>query len=127
MIGLEGDEGTGRLTPFFIGPGHHRRFQHRRVAIEHAFQFDGGNVLAPGNDDVLEPVADLHVAVRVGHPQVAGVEPAALEGFGGGRGVLQVALHHGVAAHEDLADGLAVPGRGFEGFRVGHHHPSRVG
>ncbi|MNY44636.1 hypothetical protein D3C86_1796790 [compost metagenome] len=40
--------------------------------------------------------------------QVTGVEPAAFERFGSGARVLQVALHDGVTAYEDLTDRLAV-------------------
>src|SRR5690606_19505451 len=94
-----------------------------RVPVEHAFDLDGGDVLATGDDDVLEAVLDLHVTVLVPHTQVAGMKPAALEGFGGGGRVLQVALHHGVAAHEDLADGLAVLRYRLQGLRIGDHDP----
>ncbi|MCY1385304.1 hypothetical protein D9M69_736830 [compost metagenome] len=41
LVGLEGDEGAGRFTPLLVGARHHGRLQHRRVAVEHAFQFDG--------------------------------------------------------------------------------------
>ncbi|MNQ31925.1 hypothetical protein D3C85_453080 [compost metagenome] len=51
------------------------------------------------------------------------MEPAALEGLGSGGGVLQVALHHRVAAHEDLAEGLAVARHRLEGLRIADHHP----
>ncbi|MNZ32539.1 hypothetical protein D3C78_498700 [compost metagenome] len=51
------------------------------------------------------------------------MEPAAGEGFLGGAGVLQVALHHRVAAHEDLAEGLAVARHRLEGLRIADHHP----
>src|SRR5690606_23518027 len=88
--------------------GDHCGLQYRRVPVEHALDLDGGDVFATGDDDVLEAVLDLHVTVLVPHTQVAGMEPAALEGFGGGGRVLQIALHNGVATHEDLAAGLAV-------------------
>ncbi len=111
------------VSPLSSGRATTAALQHRRVAVEHALQFDGGDVFAAGDDDVLEPVADLDVAVRMADRQVAGMEPAAGEGFLGGAGILQVALHHGIAAHEDLADGLAVARHRLEGLRVGHHHP----
>ncbi|MCY1506165.1 hypothetical protein D9M68_404040 [compost metagenome] len=122
MLALQRDEGARRLAPALVRARHHRRFEHRRMAVQHALDLDGGDVLAAGDDDVLQPVADFHVAVRMPHRQVAGVEPAAGEGFLGGAGVLQVALHHRVATHEDLADGLAVARHRFEAGRVGDHH-----
>src|SRR5690606_4411920 len=106
LAGLEGDEGAGCFAPLVIRLGDHCGLQYRRVPVEHALDLDGGDVLATGVAYVLEAVLDLHVPVLVPHALVAGMEPAALEGFGGGGRVLQVALHHGVAAHEDLADGL---------------------
>lgn len=36
------------------------------------------------------------------------MKPAAFERFSRSGWVLQVALHHGVAAHEDLTDGLTI-------------------
>ena len=64
--------------------------------------------------------SDLDVAVRVHDREVAGVEPAAGEGLLGGLLVLQVALHHQVAAEHDLAHGLAVGGHRLHGHRVEH-------
>ena len=75
----------------------------------------------PGDDDVLGAVLDLDIAVGVAHPQIAGVEPAALEGRVGRRGILQITHHDGVAAQEDLAHGLAVPGGLRQRRRVGDH------
>jgi len=51
---------------------------------------------------------DLDIAVLVHDAPIAGVEPAAGEYFLRRLGVLEIPLHHDVAAHEDLADGLAV-------------------
>ncbi len=56
------------------------------------------------------------------HGKITGVEPATFECLGRGTRILQIALHHGVAAHEDLADGFAIARGRFEGFRVGDHH-----
>src|SRR5690606_30320610 len=122
MVGLEGDEGARGFAPSLIRAGDYRSLQHALVTVEHAFHLDGGDVLAAGNDDVLEAILDLYITIRVADRQVAGVEPAAGKGFLGGAGVFQVALHHGVAAHEDFTDGLAVAGCRFHGFRIADHH-----
>ena len=91
------------------------------MTVEGILHLDGGDVLATGDDDVLAAVADFHVAIGVPHGQIAGMEPAAIESLGRGAGVLQVALHHQIAAHHDLAEGLAVLGHRLQGVRVGHH------
>ena len=48
------------------------------------------------------------------------MEPAAREGLGGGGRVLEIALHHDVAAEHDLAEGLAVGRHGLHGLGVDH-------
>ena len=37
---LQRDEGAGRLAPILVRPGHHRRVQHRRMAVEHVLDLD---------------------------------------------------------------------------------------
>ena len=70
---------------------------------DRVFDFDGGDVLAAGDDDVLLAVAEFDVAVGMDDADVAGVEPAAAEGLLGGFGIGVVAGHHVVAAHHHLA------------------------
>src|SRR5205814_9189177 len=77
-----------------------------------------------GDDDVCHAVADLDVAVGVHERDVSGVGPAAREGAGGRFGVIEVALHHVVAAHHGLAHGLAVAGHV---VHLGVHDADRVG
>ena len=50
---LEGDEGAGGFAPLFVRAGDHGGFEHLRMAEDHAFDLDGRNILAAGNDDVL--------------------------------------------------------------------------
>ena len=102
------DEGTGRFAPFVVGPGDDRGGGDRGVAGEHALDLQRGDVLAAGDDHVLGPVGDADIAVGLDHAQIAGVIPAALEGFGGGLRILQIALHDDVAGEHQLAQRLAV-------------------
>src|SRR3546814_1963840 len=67
-----------------------------------------GDVLAAGNDDVLRAVLDLDIAVGMAHAEIAGMVPAAAERLRRRRRILQVALHHSIAAQHELADGRAV-------------------
>ena len=78
------------------------------VGRQRLLDLDRGDVLAAGDDHVLEAVAQLDVAVRVHDAEVAGVEPAALERLLGRLLVAVVADHHVVAAHDDLAQRLPV-------------------
>ena len=82
---------------------------------QHALHLDRTHILAARDDDVLRAVGDLDIAVRVLEGDVAGAEPAALEGLGRGGGVLVIALHHHVAAHGNLAQMRAVAGDGGPG------------
>jgi len=51
------------------------------MAVQHVLHFDGRDVLAGRDDDVLRAVLELDIAVLMDDAQVAGMEPAALEGF----------------------------------------------
>jgi hypothetical protein len=51
------------------------------MPVQHILDFDGGDVLAAGNDDVLGAVLDVDVAVLVPDRQIAAVEPAAFKRF----------------------------------------------
>ena len=62
-----------------VGPGDDGGFEHGGMAVEHAFDLDGRDVLAAGDDDVLGAVLQLDIAVGMHHAEIAGVEPAALK------------------------------------------------
>ena len=117
-LGLQLDEGAGHLAPFLVRLGDHRGQHDGRVLVERVLDLDRGDVLAARDDDVLGAVLELDVAVRILHREVAGMEPAAGEGCLGRLGVLQVALHHDVAAHHDLAHRRAVGRHGLQGVGV---------
>ena len=88
---------------------------------QHTLHLDRGDIFAPRDDNVLGPVCNLDIAVGVLHGEVAGVEITVLEGLGRGLRVLQVALHHHIAAQPDLSLALAVH-RQHVVFAVAHHH-----
>ena len=118
------DKGAGHLAPFFIGHRHNRDKTDRRMRIQSLFDLDGGDVFAARNDDVLGAVADLDIAIGVLHRDVAGPEPAVLEGLGGFFLGLQIALHDDVAAKYDLAQCFAIPWHG--GARSRDRGPARL-
>ena len=53
----------------------------RGMLVEHVLDLDRRDVLAARDDDVLGAVLELDIAVRVQHAEIAGMEPAALEGL----------------------------------------------
>src|SRR5262245_40173643 len=105
---LERDERLGALPPLLVRNRHHRALEDGRVLGDGLLDLDGRDVLSTGDDDVLLAVAELDVAVGVPDTDVPRVEPAAPERLGRGVGLLEVALHDVVAAHDDLAQRLAV-------------------
>src|SRR5687768_963180 len=100
---LQGHEGLGPLAPLLVGHGHHRALHDGGMAGHALLDLDGRNVLAARDDDVLLAVAQLDVAVGMPHGDVAGVEPPAPEGLRRRVRLLEVPLHHVVAAHDHLA------------------------
>src|SRR6266581_7523509 len=81
---LEHDERLRHLAPLRVRHGDHRHLEHVGVARDRLLDLDGRDVLAARDDDVLLAVAQRDVAVGVHDGHVAGVEPAAAEGLGGG-------------------------------------------
>ena len=81
-----------RASPHFGSAWRPRRRPARRVAIQHVFHLDGGDVLAARDDDVLAAILDLDVAVgycTARSPEWNQPPRKALRS----PGVLQVALH----------------------------------
>src|SRR5579863_2456338 len=74
------------------------------------FKLERGNIFATTDDDVFFSVHDEEVAVLVHGGHIAGVEPAAAQGFGGGVRLSPIAFHDAVTARDDFANGVAVAG-----------------
>ena len=68
------------------------------------FYFGWVAVEAAGDIHVFQAVGDFQVAVLVKHADVAGVQPAVgVDGFGGFIRVVEITLHHVVAAYHYFA------------------------
>src|SRR5262249_14502751 len=80
---LELNEGACRRALCVVGLRHYGGGLHGGVPVQRILDFDGGDILATRNDDVLGAVLELDVAVRMHDAEVAGVEPAAREGLFG--------------------------------------------
>ena len=102
--GLSVTNALGRSPHFSSGHRDHGALEHGRMPGDRLLDLDRRDVLAAGDDDVLLPVAELHVAVGVPHRDVAGVEPPAAERLGRRLGLLEVPHGGVVAAHDDLAE-----------------------
>ena len=90
------------------------------MTVKRFFDFDGGNVLTAGNDDVLGTILDLYVTIRMADREIAGVKITALERLCCCRRVFKVTLHHDIAAEHDFTDGFAIARHRLHGFRVDH-------
>jgi hypothetical protein len=75
--GLQLDERTGHLAPFRVRRGDDRSQKHGGMPVQDGFDLKTGDVLSARDDDVLRPVLDLDIAVRMPNGEIAGVELAA--------------------------------------------------
>src|SRR5262245_34062779 len=86
-------ESARGFSPLLVGNTDNRDFLYRGMAQQDAFDFDRGDVLAAADDDILEAIADLDVAVRMHHCSVSSVEPSVANHLGRGFGIFVVAMH----------------------------------
>uniref|UniRef100_A0A804LD44 Uncharacterized protein n=1 Tax=Zea mays TaxID=4577 RepID=A0A804LD44_MAIZE len=114
----ERDERARRLAPVVVGPRDHRGVEHRGVPEQHRLHLDGADVLAARDDDVLGPVLELDVPVRVAHAEVARAQPPAAHGLLRGPRVLVVPAHDRVPPEHHLAHGAPVGGQRLHARRV---------
>ena len=121
-LGLEHDERLHGLAPGVVGHADDGALQHRGVAGDGLLHLHRVDVLAAGDDHVLGPVDDEHVALVVPAGDVPGPHPAVADGLVGEIRAPEVAEHVGLGAHHDLAGRLAVGGHI---AAVGMHHPHR--
>ena len=111
--------GAGDLGEAFVRHADHLHLVHRRVLQKKGLDFGRVNVFAADLEHVLVAAHEPYAAVVAHGGDIAGVEPAVVvNGLGGGVGTLVVALHDGVAADQQLADGRR--GQGFPGFGIDH-------
>ena len=99
---VENNKGMRCFAPFFMWEPDDRYFLHGRVSQKHAFNFNGRNVFAATDDDVLHAVANFDVTIRMHDRGVAGMKPSAAQRLLGRFGVVVVAGHDHVAARDDF-------------------------
>jgi len=59
------DHGVNQLAPSFVRNADHRALRHGRMLGDGVFDFDRIDVLAAGNDHVLDPIDDIDESVVV--------------------------------------------------------------
>ena len=99
----EHDDRGDRLDPDRVGHGDHRDFRDCRVSEQGVLDLAARDEDAARVDDVLHAIDDVEISFRVKVADVAGVEPAALEGLAGLLRLVPVALHQLRRAVDDLA------------------------
>ena len=107
---FENDKGMGGFSPLFMGHPHHGNFLDSRVAQQASFKFHGRNVFSSADDDILEPVPDFHITVRVNHGRVSGVEPPVPDCFPGCLWVVVIPFHHHIPPDDYFSKSLPVLG-----------------
>ena len=100
---LDHDDRRHRLHPARMRQADHRDLGDFGQAVDRLLDLAAGDVLASCLDHVLFAVDDSDVAVRVHGGQVAGMEPAALEGGPRALVVVEIAQHQVRRAVNDLA------------------------
>src|ERR1700754_257020 len=93
------DEGHRDFSPHPIGHADHRRVRNPGVPAQQFLDLARINILAAADNHVLEPAEDAAIARLVHRAEVTGVQPAvAIDRAGGRLRVVEIALHHGIAA-----------------------------
>src|SRR5437868_1457137 len=99
------DERRDHFAPFRIRQAHNGDVADARMAKQQLLELARVDVLAAADDHVLQPALDRAVAAAIHRAEIAGMQPAlGIDGGGGRRVVLEVAVHDMVAARADLAD-----------------------
>ena len=99
------DERGDDLAPFLVGEADDGDLEHGRVQRQAAFDLDRRDVLAAGDDHVVDAPGDEQIAVAIDEAGVAGEIPALAQRLGVGVGPAPVTLEGLIAgqARDDLA------------------------
>ena len=102
-VGLDRDDRLDRFAPFGVGDPDHRHLADRLVPHQHLLDFPRINVFSPTDDHVVRAVHQEEVTGFIKISHVTGVKPASSERTGRGVRIAPVALHHQVAAGDNLS------------------------
>lgn len=104
MAGLRHYDGDDRLDPCRVGHAEDGDLSHLWVSEDRLLDLSTGHVFPARLDHVLLAVDNIEIALVVEPPQIAAVEPAALERFRRLLRIVVVAKDEMGAAVDDLAD-----------------------
>src|SRR5438034_10000272 len=96
----------GPLVPFRVAHADDRGFSDRWMRHGDVLQVDRADPFAARLDHVLRAIGNLHVAFRVDRSDVARGKPSVAQGAAAR--ALEVFLEYPGAAHQQIAEGLAV-------------------
>ena len=114
------DQQQRTLLPFWVVRGDDRGLGDGGMRDGDVFERDRTDPLAARFDDILGAIDDLGAAVRIDRADVAGPEPT-LGIRRAIRAAIEVFAAHPMAAHQKIAERLAIP-RQFAAFRVDDLH-----
>src|SRR4029077_18799413 len=95
--------GHYKLSPFWIRYSKDCYFANRRMRVNHGFDFAGINILAAGDDHVLQAIKNVEVSVCVLIPNVARSEEAVPEREFGFFRLVPITAHDIRASSDQLA------------------------
>src|SRR5579859_4142243 len=117
MALAQGDESFRHLALIGVGHTDHHRLGYGRMLVEGFLDHAGIDIVAAGDDQILDAVDQEDIAVLIDIADIAGPERSVDEDIGGLVGTAPIALHHLRPAHADLA--LLAPGQDLGGiFRI---------
>src|SRR5437763_12071328 len=105
---FQSDKGFRSLTPFLIRNSYDGALQDGRVPGDRLLDFDGRDVFATRDDNVLLAVAQFDIAIGMPYADIARMEPATSKYLGGCIRIYIVALNNVVAVHHHLAHSLTI-------------------
>src|SRR5437763_985619 len=78
-IWFQYDEGLDRFTPPLVRHTNDGDVSDIRVSVQGTFDLGGVDVLAAGNDHVLQAIVDIQITFFVQEPGIAGMQPTVPE------------------------------------------------
>src|SRR6516225_4025880 len=97
------DDGARDLAPLLVGQADDRHLADAGDADHDALDLRRIDVLAAGNDHVLQAILDVEITFVVDLADVAGAKPAVIEGFARGIRAVPIFLEQEVGLDNDLA------------------------
>src|SRR5712671_5682251 len=122
-VGLQAYKRAWRLSPARVWHCDDRCLHDLRVPVQQLLHLEARYILPARDDDVLRPIFDLYIAVRVQDGQVPSMEPSSGKSLSRGCRIAKVPFHERVAANHDLPKRFAIREDRLQCSRIEHCHP----